>query len=179
MSIVTGFNINSSTTVACTEDPDVPESGRLVSVYDGAGILTADIRYNSQTDVTLEPSFNEIELISYNSPVSGLNVIQKDLTTLSIQGIAANVIQGGTYKFLMLDNSVRFLPADTSEDYDALIGWQPPPIKMVQVTHILNVKIKNAGLTDTIETLTVNQEIYWKYSVGLQSFHSALSRGRL
>lgn len=177
--MIPGFNVISSTTVLCTEDPSVPESGRLASIYDGSGVLTADIQYNSQTDVALGPSFNEIQLVSYNSPVSGLTVIQKDLTTLSIQGTATNVIQGGTYKFLMHDNSVKFLPADTSEDYDALIGWQPPPIKMVQVTHILNVRIKNVGAPDTIEVLTVNQEIYWRYSIGLQSFQSALSRGRL
>lgn len=175
-----GFNITSSTTVMCVEDPSVPESNRLVSIYDGIGTFTADIMYASQAD-PMQPflTYNEIQLISYNSPVVGLSIVQTDLNTLSIQGISRNVIQGGTYKFLMPDNSVKFLPANTSEDYDALIGWEPPPIKMVQVTHFINVRIKNVGLPDTMETLILNQEIYWRYQVGLYQFQTALAKGKL
>lgn len=178
MPIVPGFNVESSTTVLCAEDPGVPESGRLISVYDGIGELNANIRYNTVSEI--EGSyFNEIQLLSYNSPVNGLSIVQTDLTTLSLRGTATNVIQGGTYKFIMPDNSIKFLPANTTEDYDALIGWTPPPIKMVQVTHIINVKIKNIGLPDTTETLVLNQEIYWRYQVGLYQFQTALAKGKL
>lgn len=171
--------LSNTTTLPVSEDPDVPETGRLVSIYDGFGNLDVQFLYNDE----LQPGVmtpQQISLLNYNKPVDGIDITQVDDYILKIHGTAQNVIQGGTYKFLMPDNSIKFLPANTTEEYDALIGWSPPPIKMQQVTHIIQIRIAgNDPLYGRNETLMFNQEIYWKYSLGLQSFQNALSKGKL
>lgn len=175
------FVYTSSTTINVSEDPLIPEIGRFVSVYDGGGIFSTDIQYFEETtQESVKGEIQEIELLSYNQPVSGLNIFQKDVNTITISGIAQNVIQGGSYKFLMPDKTIQILPADTTLQYDALVRWSPPPIKMVQVNHIIEVMIKKTPSSANYnQTLSVTQEIYWRLQYGLQAFQSALAKGRL
>lgn len=173
------FISTASTTVPVTQDPDPTEEGRFISVYDGVGVFTANIKFYEIIPPDTQ-EFQNIELVSYNSPVIGLSVSQFDLQTLQISGTIANVIQGGEFTFLMPDKSIQILPPDTPLVYDTLISWSPPSVKMITITHTLQVTIKKTPSTSNYtQTFTATQEVYWKYEYGLQSFQQALAKGRL
>lgn len=173
------FAYLSSTTVPVSQDPDAVTFGKFVSIYDGSGVFTSDISFYEELEVG-SPIFQNIELVSYNAPINGLTVSQKNLTTLTLTGTATNVIQGGYFKFLMPDKSIQFLPANTTEEYDALLEWSPPPVKVQEFTHTMQVRIlKTPSSSNYIETLTATQEVYWRYEFGLQAFQTALSKGKL
>lgn len=179
MPLYTSFMYSSSTTVPVTQDPDAVAFGRFVSAYDGAGLFTADINFYEEFEAGT-PILQEIELVSYNSPVNGFVVTQHNATTLRLSGTASNVIPGSFFTFLMPDKTIKVLPPDTTEDFDTLLAWNPPGPKMIQVTHTMDVRIKKTpSSSNYIETLNVTQEIYWRYQFGIQAFQSLLARGRL
>jgi len=173
------FTSVASTTVAVTQDPDPTESGRFISVYDGAGMFTADIKFYEIIPPDTQ-EFQNIELVSYNSPAIGLAVSQFDNQTLRISGAVSNAIQGGQFQFLMPDKSIQILPADTSLLYDTIISWSPPSVKVITITHTLEIRIKKIPSTlNYVETFIATQEVYWKYEYDLQAFQQALAKGRL
>jgi hypothetical protein len=173
------FKFTSSTTFPVTEDPDVAVES-FTSVYESLGEFTANITYEELNVATNLVVQRQIELISYTPPYQGLAASQFDAQTIKLTGVAQGVFAGSMYRFIMPDNSVKVLPMDTTEQFDALISWAPPAIRVITMTHEFQIKIKyDTPELDTIETVTIQQDVYWRYQIGLQAFRDLLARGTI
>lgn len=178
------FDVTCSNSVSVYEDPDTPEVTRFLSAYDGIGTFSADIRYYEKLTSNPEDPvvYKEIEVESYDAPFQGFTTTQVDSTTIRISGTATNVIAGslGQFTYLMPDKSIQILPANTTEEYDAVVAWSPPTVRMQVKTHTLNVKVKNGVVIPTYNAILVaTQEIYWYRQFGISAFQLALSKGKL
>ena len=127
---------------------------------------------------TLIPT--SVEFTSYNTNVDGLTCTQLNSTTLKISGIALNVFTDAYYKFLMQDNSVKILPANTTEKYKALIEWSIPENKIAPINHTISAKVTNlqdATFSQVSNTLT--HDAYWKLESAIAQFRTILSKGTI
>lgn len=176
------FQYSSYTTILTSEDPSDPGmTGRFISIYDDYGLFHADIQYYEIDETTSTNVFQNIELVSYNSPINGITVSNLDEQTLRISGTATGVIGGNEFKFLMLDNTILVSNEIIDQEYLALTSWQPPSVRIVTLQHNLEVKIKSSvyPYNEYNKTLSVTHDVYWKLQRGITLFQEALAKGVL
>lgn len=149
-------------------------------VYEGQPFsFTATYQcYTLSGESEVTPVSTQIQLVSYSGAASGVLCEQLNSTTLKISGNASGVFTDAYYKFLMQDNSIKFLPANTTEKYKALIEWSIPENKIVTVSYSVTVNITNLedGTSEQV-TNSFSHEVYWKLEPALAQFRALLSRG--
>lgn len=153
----------------------------LTALYENYSVYSAQFKYINTYGPGPSESEAEIELLNYVGP-GGFNVVQTTPKIITLSGMASNVFTDSYYQFLMPDNSIQILPADTTAPFLAIIKWNPPTNKVSTITHQLQIKIKAdivAGTLETIETFSLPQEVYWKYGPAVAAFQNLLSRSVL
>lgn len=127
----------------------------------------------SQTDV-----LTKIDLLEYTSDSNGLQATKLNDNTIRISGACTGVFTDAYYKFLMPDKTVKILPANTIENFLALIEWSIPNTKIKTINHTLKVKVTDVEHNSNEErTNMFSQTVYWKYETALAQFRAILSKG--
>lgn len=168
----------SSTTLQVYEDPDSAIDTQFVSIYENAGVFTADIKIVEIIQPNMDQQLQNIELVSYNSPVAGLTVSQIDLQTLRLSGTASNVFGGSSFRLLMNDGSIQ--TTSTLGNYKAVVGWSPPSVRIKAVSHQFQIRVKKTNPAENyIKPVIITQDIYWRYQLAVQAFRDAVAGGTL
>lgn len=152
----------------------------LEGVYENGPAFSVDITI--QEEVIDESSIAYvdvpvIEATAVNLP-SGIT-INRYADKIRISGSPFNVFTDSFYQFVMKDRSLKILPADTTEPVLSLVRWSPPSTKVLyDVPYIINFKYMSNGVQMS-NTVTILQDIYWKYDVAVQGFRNALAKGTI
>lgn len=131
---------------------------------------------------TLSETYTEcnISLLGYTCSVEGFDIVQENATTIRISGTAKNAFKDSYFKFLTLNDTIEILSASTTE-YKALIEWKIPDKKIMTAFHnvTLNITTAQPGYGNSMETITISQEVSWRWQPALQEFQRVISGGAL
>jgi hypothetical protein len=127
-----------------------------------------------------------VALLGYNSN-EGFSASMAPQNKIKVNGKALGVFTDQIYEFLMTDlKTVKQLPSDTSEEYAALVKWNPPRTKEKELIHTFSVIVTydetaTFGLNryTAIITLTLPQTIRWNYNTAVSQFNELLSKGTI
>jgi hypothetical protein len=153
----------------------------LYALYENYSVYSAQFKYINTYGPGPSSSEADIELVSYVGP-SGFSIVQTTPKILTLSGAVSNAFTDSYYEFVMPDGSIQQLPSNTTEEFLAIIKWNPPSTKITTITHQLQIKIKAdllANTLETIETFSLPQEVYWKYGPSVAAFQNLLSRSTL
>lgn len=153
--------------------------------------------------------YNDVNvfLTSFTSQLSIFNVVQVNSKKFRIRGRAIDVFLDQYYEFNMSTTDVvlKRLPPDTTEDFAALVKYEPPNVFRLTKTHTINYRVEytpnpNFGAAPgdasanppvpatpaspvaplIINTSTVfSQDVVWRYDIAYQRVQALLARGKL
>lgn len=165
----------------------------LPSVYEYGNTFSIDANFSyvptGEEDPYIDIELDYISVSTNLSAASILTVQQVGPKSLRISGKAIDVFMDAFYQFLMPDNTLKILPADTKEFFLALVRYNPPSLKRKTVTHIVNYDITyvpnpspsgggSPGTELTINSITTfTQDIVWNYNTAVQQFNTVLAKG--
>lgn len=172
--------------VETTNDPDggiAAPPNRIKAVYEYGGAFSVELKF-------IEYSVDPILLTSIESPVvisaftftpydSGIKCEKLSDDTLKISGNLGIIFKDSSYNFIMPDRTIKTLPVDTTEKFLTITNWSPPNQKVRDITHSLKVTYTSSGVSQTVQSIDINQEIHWKYSTAIQGFKDLLAKGTL
>ena len=164
----------------------------LPSVYEYGNSFSIDANFSyvptGEEDPYIDIELDYISVSTDLSAASTLAVEQVGPKSLRISGRAIDVFMDAFYQFLMPDNTLKILPADTTESFLALVRYSPPGLKRKTVTHTVNYDITylpnpsppsgSPGAELTINNTTAfTQDIVWNYNIAVQQFRTVLAKG--
>lgn len=122
----------------------------LPTVYELGGTFSVDLVFAYTPDSELD-TVTDIALsnLTTSSGIEGVTVTLVNSHTINFSGSVANIFTDAYYRFLMPDNTIKVLPANTEEFYLALIEYSPPVIKRKAFTYILPCTITYIGAGGT------------------------------
>jgi len=120
------------------------------------------------------------KLVSAQSDIKGV-MFTKVGDTIRISGSATGVFVDSYYQFIMKDKSIKILPPNTEEPHLAIVKWSPPSTKYIyDVPYNIKIKYTSANtLTETEETVTILQDIYWNYTASVNGFKTLVKTGAI
>ena len=127
-----------------------------------------------------------VALLDYSSN-QGFSASMLPQNKIKVNGKALGVFTDQIYEFLMTDlKTVKQLPPDTTEEYVALVKWNPPRTKEKELIHTFSVIITYDetgvfGLNryTAVITLTLPQTIRWNYDTAVSQFNELLIKGTI
>lgn len=172
-----------------TETTNDPEGGsaappnRIKAVYEYGGSFSVELKF-------IEYSVDPILLTAIESPVvisqfaftpydSGIKCEKLSDDTLKISGDLGMIFTDSVYNFIMPNRTIKALPANTTEKFLTITSWTPPSQKIRDIAHQLSVTYTSTGVTTTTESITINQEIHWRYSTAVAGFRALLAKGSI
>ena len=152
----------------------------LQSVYEGT-TFSVDLFFEGvYTDpaevVTYLPATN----VTFGSPDSGITITKLNNSTVRVTGPYSNPFPNTFYRFKMADYSEKILPASTTENWIALLEYNPPTPTFIEKTFNLTVTIPAdplLGGNPTEETVTMHGWVYWSYGTARASVISLAAQG--
>lgn len=153
----------------------------LQSVYEGV-TFSADLVFEGvYTDVatgllTYLPATN----VTFGTPDSGITITKLNNNTVRVTGPYSNPFPSTFYRFKMADYSEKILPANTTEDWIALLEYNPPTPTFIEKTFNLTVTIPPdpvLGGNPTNEVVTMHGWVYWSYGTARNSVISLAAQG--
>lgn len=162
----------------------------LPSIYEYGNSFSIDAVFTYVPETMSEGSedpYSDIEL-TYKGYTTEIDTVvsQINTKTFRISGRAIDVFLDAFYQFLMPDNTLKILPADTTETFLALTRYNPPSIKRKTVTHTINYDLKyiaNPLASSTTQPMTINnnivftQDVVWNYDIAVTQFQNVLAKG--
>ena len=146
-------------------------------------------------------------LTGFSSQLSIFNVTQINTKKFRITGRAIDVFLDQYYEFNMSTTDVvlKRLPPDTTEDFAALVTYEPPSVFRLTKTHTINYRVEytpnpnygaSAGNPNAdppvpatpasplapliINTSTVfSQDVVWRYDIAYQRVQALLASGKI
>lgn len=148
-----------------------------------------------------------VYLTGFSSEISIFNVTQINTKKFRITGRAVNIFLDQYYEFNMSTTGVvlKRLPPDTTEDFAALVRYEPPNVFRLTKTHTINYRVEytpnpNFGASagnpsanppvpatpaSPLAPLIINtstafsQDVVWRYDRAVQNVQALLARGKL
>lgn len=172
--------------VETTNDPEggsVAPPNRIKAVYEYGGVFSVELKF-------IEYSVDPMLLTSIESPVvisaftftpydSGVKCEKLSDDTLKISGDLGIIFTDSVYNFIMPDRTIKTLPANTSEQFLTITSWTPPNEKVRDIAHQLSVTYTSSDVPATTESITISQEIHWKYSTAVAGFRALVAKGTI
>ena len=160
-------------------DPDIV-AVTLPSLY-SSGQVDFNITFQgTEPDTTV----SEITLITPPSSEPGLTLSRVNATTYRVTGSVSPAV-GEYFNFLMRDKTYKALPVDTSEDWVAVVKWNPAtqPWESLK-TYQFSVRYTYVSADplmggETTESITINQYAYWFWEPSLQSLQQLVQEGEI
>lgn len=135
-------------------------------------------------DITVQPGVDiTITNVTCTGPTSELLTITKiGATTFHVSGTISSMT-GEYYEFLMRDKTYALLPPVNTEDWVALIKWNPPGQPWERsFTYTFDITYDSLGdppITGQTDSVTVTQYSYWSWEQSLASLQTLASQGEL
>ena len=138
----------------------------IPSVYEGLEYeLNIKFEYEDEFEVPVPiyEAYVTTQYTGYDVSKYGVTVSKISADTFKIKGSLSNVIPGAYYNFVMRDGSIKQLPADTSEDYRAIIQYKMPPQPYETIKIQWSVQFfDGSSLYGMFPQIT--QYVYWVFS---------------
>ena len=161
-----------------------PPQNVIDGVYEGGDLFSVDIGFTVPIpgpgeEITYEP-VTITKLVSAQSDIAGVTFTKVE-NTIRISGSATGVFVDAYYQFIMKDKSLKILPANTQEPYLSIVKWSPPSVKYIyDVPYTIKIKYTSpTTLSETEETITILQDIYWTYPPAVAAFKALLAKGTI
>lgn len=118
----------------------------LPTIYESGGTFSVNLVFayvpDSELDIVTDIALSNLSTLS---GIEGVTVTLVNSHTINFSGSVDNVFTDAYYRFLMPDNTIKVLPANTEEFYLALIEYSPPVIKRKTFTYSLPCTISYIG----------------------------------
>ena len=161
-----------------------PETGS------GGAVLFDSIRNDTQFTMSVSFTATEPPAIEGGAPTQ-LDILSVAGTTTT-QGVAitsvGNVatitgkitgIFDEQWEFVMKDGSVKILPINNNEDWDAVVRWRPASTVERQISYTFVVSHKDSLNNTTSTTISIPQYVYWHWAPSLSSLKDFVKRGSI
>lgn len=150
----------------------------LPSVYEGSPFsLTLTFTKFIGSDENGDPADFVIKNVNCLTSLSnfGASITKTTNTSFSLSGSYFGVIEGAIYNFVMRDGTVRQLPANTTEDYRAIIKFRLPSI-LVDVLEVnFSVTVDDGEGGEFIENVTMEQYVHYSYTTSVSQFRNLVA----
>lgn len=160
-------------------DPDIV-AVTLPSLYS-----SGDVDFNiSFEGVEQDTTVSNVTLITPPSSEPGLTLSRVNATTYRVIGSVSPAV-GEYFNFLMRDKTYKALPVDTSEDWIAVVKWNPasqPWESLKTYTFSVQYTYTSQDLMMSVnatESITINQYAYWFWEPSLQSLQQLVQEGEI
>jgi hypothetical protein len=118
----------------------------LPTIYESGGTFSVNLVFayipDSELDTVTDIALSNLSTLS---GIEGVTVTLVNSHTINFSGSVDNIFTDAYYRFLMPDNTIKVLPANTEEFYLALIEYSPPVIKRKTFTYSLPCTISYIG----------------------------------
>jgi hypothetical protein len=169
-----------------TNDPEggtaAPPS-RIKAVYEYGGAFSVELKF---IEYSVDPILNTItespvviSAFTFTPYDSGVKCEKISDDTLKISGDLGMIFTDSVYNFVMPDRTVKALPPNTTQQFLTITSWTPPSQKIRDITHQLSVTYTSVGVLSTTESITISQEIHWRYSTAVAGFRALLAKGTI
>jgi hypothetical protein len=153
----------------------------LKSVYEGT-IFSVDLTFEGVyiDSMTEEKTYLPATNVTFTAPSTGIVVTKLSNSSVRVAGPYSNPFPNTFYRFKMADYTTKILPANTTEDWIALVEYNPPSPTYIEKTFDLAVTISAdpvLGGLPTTETITMHQWVYWSYATARNSVISLAALG--
>jgi hypothetical protein len=153
----------------------------LQSVYEGSAFsvdLTFEGAYADPATgaLTYAPATN----VTFAAPTSGVTITKLSDSSVRVVGPYANPFPNTFYRFKMADYSTKILSPNTTENWIALVEYNPPSPTFIEKTFDLSVTIPadpTLGGNPTTETVTMHNWVYWTYSSARTTVINLVAQG--
>lgn len=178
-----------------SSDPELQTT--LKSVFEYGDDFSVDLQYayipaegesSESGESTTEDPVTDIELseLTFSGNPNGVKAELINPKLIRISGKAIDVFLDAFYQFLMPDNTLKVLPANTQEKFLALVRYEPPSITVKSFNYSLNYKLTYiVGQTSSSSTEpsaintsnTIKQDVYWSFSIAVTELQRLVSKG--
>ena len=184
-----GFESVSPDPLAIITDPEggsLPEPGvtYLPTIYAGTTYsidLQFTVKYYDPIDprVLLGTSLANNVTTTFNFAQFGMSATKINASTYRISGLYSNAFPDEYYRFKMKDNTLSVLPANTTEDFLALVEYNMPQPVTTMKEMLFNVSAPATfnGSPNINWPFTMYQWVVWRYQSAVASVQSLVSRG--
>jgi len=184
-----GFESVSPDPLAVITDPEggsQPEPGMLYlpTIYAGSA-YSIDIQFTVKyydpiaPDILLGTSLASNVTTTFNFAQFGMTATKLNASTYRISGTYSNAFPDEYYRFKMKNNSLQVLPANTTEDFLALVEYNMPQPVTTNKEMLFNVSAPAEfnGSPNINWPFTMYQWVVWRYQSAVTSVQSLVSRG--
>lgn len=161
---------------------------RLYSVYDEGATFTQVINIIDVPPPVAEgmpeeePRTFTVELLSSTMGQPTISfTVDEEASTGTFVGRAQDSFPDQYYQFIMPDKSLKILPKTTTEDFLAIVRWNPPNTKIITISHTFKLKITYTDILGGEEELTFTylQDVYWVWQPALAAFRDFVNKGKI
>jgi len=163
-----------------TDDGATPAPNLYLPTIYGGQTISIDIGFNivypimpGDTLSTPVPATSVTAL--YNFAAKGINVTYLG-NVVRLSGTFSSTFAGEYYEFVLNDNTLQALPADTTQDFKALVRYKMP--NSITQNNQYAFSVTGPGETGNV-TLQANigQWIVWKYQTAVTNIQTLVSQG--
>jgi hypothetical protein len=182
-----GFEAVSPDPLAVVTDPEggsQPEPGTiyLPTIYAGTTYsidIQFTVKYYDTLDALIGTSLASNVTTTFNFTQFGMTAVKLNASTYRISGTYSNAFPDEYYRFKMKNNSLQVLPANTTEDFLALIEYNMPQPVTTNKEMLFNVSAPAEfnGSPNINWPFTMYQWVVWRYQSAVASVQSLVNQG--
>lgn len=184
---LSGFGGVSPDPLAVITDPEggaLPEPGvqYLPSIYAGTAYSVDaqfTVVYDNPLGGVLGTTIASNVTTTFNFTEFGMTAVKLNASTYRISGTFSNAFPDEYYRFKMKNNSLQVLPANTTEDFLALIEYNMPQPVTTRKEMLFNVSAPATfnGSPNINWPFTMFQWVIWRYQSAVASVQSLVNQG--
>lgn len=183
-----GFEGVSPDPLAVITDPEggsLPEPGiqYLPSIYAGTA-YSVDLQFTVVYDNPIGGGVLGTTIASnvtttFNFAEFGMTAVKLNASTYRISGTFSNAFPDEYYRFKLKDNNFQVLPANTTEDFLALIEYNMPQPVTTRKEMLFNVSAPATfnGSPNINWPFTMYQWVIWRYQSAVASVQTLVNQG--
>lgn len=184
-----GFESVSPDPLAIVTDPEgggLAEPGiqYLPTIYAGTA-YTIDLQFTVKyydpiaPDTLLGTSLASNVTTTFNFAQYGMTAVKVNASTYRISGTYSNAFPDEYYRFKMKNNTLQVLPANTTEDFLALVEYNMPQPVTTNKEMLFNVSAPAEfnGSPNINWPFTMYQWVVWRYQSAVTSVQTLVNQG--
>jgi len=183
----TGFTGVSPDPIANITDPEgggLPEPGKLYlpTIYAGTDYsvdIQFSVEYYGEEGAVEGTTVASNVITTFNFTEYGMTAVKLNASTYRISGSFSNAFPDEYYEFKMKNGSLQVLPANTTEDFLALVEYNMPQPVTIRQEFLFNVSAPATfnGSPNINWPFTMFQWVVWRYQTAVTNVKSLVSRG--
>jgi hypothetical protein len=182
-----GFESVSPDPLAIITDPEggsQPEPGiiYLPTIYAGTTYsidIQFTVTYYDTLNALIGTSLASNVTTTFNFAQFGMSAVKLNASTYRISGTYSNAFPDEYYRFKLKNNTTAVLPANTTEDFLALVEYNMPQPVTTNKEMLFNVSAPATfnGSPNINWPFTMYQWVVWRYQSAVASVQSLVNQG--